>query len=82
MYKVYGHSKCPYCKDAIRELEKRGEDFTYLDVREDSEALKDYSQYGYRTVPVIVDGEVLVGGFDNLINYLEAKSLGSFDLDL
>lgn len=82
MYKVYGHSQCPYCKDAIRELEKRDESFIYLDVRQDEKAFEEYSQYGYRTVPVIVDGDHLVGGFDKLVNYLEAKSLGSFDLDL
>lgn len=82
MYKVYGHNQCMWCKQALKVLEDQQEDHIYIDVKQDQAGMVEYLHYGFKTVPLILDDGVVVGGFDKLTNYMEAKSLGSFDLDL
>ncbi len=82
MYKIFGHSKCTYCKSAKELLDSRGLLYDYFDIRQDEQAFEAFSVYKFTTVPVIVDGDVLVGGFDKLLNYLESKEIGDFDIEL
>jgi glutaredoxin 1/glutaredoxin 3 len=82
MYKIYGHSQCGYCQRAKDVLTEKGISYEYLDIRQDKEAFEAFSVYNFKTVPVITDGGVLVGGFDKLLNYLESKEVGDFEIEL
>lgn len=68
MYKVYGHSQCAYCKQAIQLLATKGKSFTYIDVRspEQADALAMIKAAGFTEVPQIYLSDDHIGGFNQL----------------
>ena len=85
MFKVYALRNCDFCKKAVDELRIGGWPFLYcpLDgpptdsVSTDTiEAIK--KKYNWPTVPIIIrvadDEEHLVGGYSDLIEFLDEKS--------
>jgi glutaredoxin len=70
MYVVYGKPNCAFCEQAKMLLTAKGQDFTYVDVSQDVEAMSRLQEIGARTVPqIFFDGE-LIGGFTHLRNKL------------
>ena len=87
MYKIYGHSQCPYCKYAIRDLSNRSERYEYKDVRTSEISMNEYSAHvqatgkPFKTVPLIMFDDKFIGGYDDLKLHLEAKELDDIEFD-
>lgn len=67
MYKVFGKPACAFCEAAKRELTTRGISYEYVDISTDNDAREFVvTEMGFRTVPLIMNGDTLVGGFKEL----------------
>lgn len=66
MYLIFGSNDCFYCKKAKELLDAKGEDYTWIDVREgnNKELLLSIIP-GTKTIPQILEISV-VGGFSDL----------------
>lgn len=71
MFRVIGHSKCPYCKQAIQSLATHGKSFLYTDAFEYPEVRQRLKASGYSTVPAVYLNDRLLGGFEALETYLQ-----------
>ena len=64
---VYLTSWCGYCNAAVRLLNELGLDYTRVDVTNDPDIrAKMVEETGWRTVPIVMLGEDLVGGYTEL----------------
>jgi glutaredoxin 3 len=65
---IYTTPICPYCHAAKRLLQKKGVDYTEIDVSRDPglRAAMIQRAHGRRTVPQIFVGDTHVGGSDEL----------------
>lgn len=65
---IYTTPFCPYCHAAKRLLQKKGADYTEIDVSQDPDLRAKMTQRanGRRTVPQIFIGGQHVGGSDDL----------------
>lgn len=67
MYTIYGKPACAFCEAAKRELTTKGITYNYVDISTDNTARSFVVEdQGYKTVPLIMKGDVLVGGFKEL----------------
>lgn len=68
MYKVYGKDWCAYCDRAKKLLEEKKLNYEYYNIEQDPESYKYAMENsnGQRTVPIIFEGNELIGGFDQL----------------
>lgn len=69
-FTIYGKPSCTYCERAKQTLVKYNLEFTYIDLSLDEEKLEEFRSKGFRTVPIIYSDTELVGGFDQLQDYL------------
>ena len=82
MFKIYALRHCGFCKRAVEELRLRGLPFLYCPmdgppvgpaITVTLEMVKE--KYDWPTVPIIIrvteEKEELVGGYDDLVEYLE-----------
>lgn len=70
-YKIYGKMGCPSCVSAVELLESKDIAFEYIDVMKNHEALSFIKSQGAKTVPQVYLGEKLIGGYEDLYNYLQ-----------
>lgn len=70
MYTVYGTDTCPYCVEAVKELEARGLPFHKLDANVQRETLK---SLGYNTIPVIFLDNTPIGGYTELMDSFKVR---------
>lgn len=75
MYIVMGKDGCTYCKQAVSLLKQVGEEFKYLDLTEEPQIRFAFKALGHDTMPLIMCGERLVGGFQELQSELIEKLL-------
>ena len=67
---IYGKKDCPYCSLAKEELMLRGISYDYIDLQEIGKTASEVTGRKVRTVPQIyIEGEY-VGGYDELMSYL------------
>lgn len=67
LVRMYVTQTCSYCRAAKRLLTERGVPFAEIDVsRDDDTRMELMRRYHWRTVPVILAGEELIGGFTEL----------------
>ena len=74
---VYTTSHCPYCHAAKALLDNKGIKYKEIDVTEDplmKQRVMD--ELGWRTVPIILINDRLIGGFDEL---REMETKGKLD---
>lgn len=73
---VYGRPGCGYCSAALQLLQRRGEDFIYVDIWKEgidkSELAERFGGPVY-TVPQILHGDIWVGGYSDLVPYLQKQ---------
>lgn len=50
---VYSKPSCVQCNATYRALDKKGVDYTIIDLSEDSEAFEHVQSLGYQQVPVV-----------------------------
>lgn len=72
MYYVYGKEGCIFCVKAKKLLERMNEKITYIDI-EDNEQAKHFVRnvLEAKKVPQIFDNNNYVGGYTDLVEYLE-----------
>lgn len=65
--KVYTKDPCPYCVRAIRLLNEKNIPFEEIDLTDQPEEIDRVKQKtGWRTVPIILIDDKLIGGYDDL----------------
>ena len=70
MYKVYGTKICLYCDKAENLLKTKDLPFEKINIDEDDDA-KDYIvKQGFKTVPQIWLDDNWIGGYDDLVRFL------------
>lgn len=72
MIEIYGKPQCPYCDKAKMLCETRGLQFVYKSMGTDftrEELLEKFPNA--RTVPQIVVNGTKIGGYGELVNYIE-----------
>ncbi|MEK6655124.1 MAG: glutaredoxin family protein [Thermodesulfobacteriota bacterium] len=61
---IYTTPRCPFCKVAKEDLDRKGIKYKEIDVSKDAEELEKMVRIsGKRLVPVMVDGENVTVGF-------------------
>lgn len=75
LVEIYGKPGCPYCEKAKQLCETRNLKYNYytLDREYTKESLLEMFP-GARTVPQIRIGDIKIGGYDQLLKYLEETS--------
>jgi glutaredoxin 3 len=64
---IYTTTYCPYCRAAKALLDGRGVKYEEIDLTTDPTAKgKIMEKMGWRTVPIILINEKLIGGYDQL----------------
>lgn len=64
---IYTKDPCPYCERALRLLEEKKLSFTEIDLTDKPEEIdRIKNETGWRTVPIILIGGKLVGGYNDL----------------
>lgn len=61
---VYSKPNCMQCEQTKKWLEKKGIEFSVVDMSVDADALEKMKQLGYRQAPVVVAGEDHWAGFN------------------
>lgn len=75
MLTIYGRSYCPSCTKAITYCKTNDIPYTYHSL-DDTPALRDIIiNAGMETVPCIFDGENLIGGYVDLVDWHETNTM-------
>ena len=78
--KIYTLSYCPYCKRAKELLTRKGISFEEIDVTADPDArAKIEEETGWDTLPIVLIGNELIGGSEEL---LQLDASGELDKKL
>ena len=80
---IYTQNKCIFCSKAKELLRRNHINYTEINISEKlHEAAKDYlKRRGYKTVPQIWDNDEHIGGYDELVTYLNPPKKESSTLD-
>ena len=66
-FKLYTTISCPFCVAAKNLLTSKNLEFTEIDLTSDLELRLEVStKYNWRTVPIVIIDDKLIGGFDDL----------------
>ena len=72
MYTIYATQYCSWCQRAKGLLNQHGIEYNEVNVTEDRALQKEMIQRsGRQTVPQIFLGEEHIGGYDDLVRYLQ-----------
>ncbi len=64
---IYSTNYCPYCRAAKRLLDSKTVKYEEIDLTENEEIrTKVMEELGWKTVPIILINEKLIGGYDQL----------------
>ena len=73
---IYTTTYCPYCYAAKSLLDSKGVKYREIDVTKDPAMKRQVmEEMGWRTVPIILINDRLVGGFDDLRTLEREKKL-------
>lgn len=67
MLTIYGKPSCTFCTLAVDYCRENNIQFDYIDLSNNSEKLEALKKEGFRTVPIIYDGDDWIGGYHQLI---------------
>ncbi len=70
MYKVYGTRICLYCDKAENLLKTKDLPFEKIYIDEDDDAKSYIVEQGFKTVPHIWLDDKWIGGYDDLVRFL------------
>ena len=76
-FTVFGRPGCGFCVRAIELLDNKGLSYKYIDIQKEGISKADLSKTvgkEVETVPQIFHGQSYVGGYTELVSYLEVKS--------
>ena len=74
-YTVYSKRNCSYCVRAIELLESKGLQHTIKKIDEDQSLFLELREKAssMRTMPVVFRNDQLIGGYQDLLQYLETQ---------
>lgn len=79
-FEIYGRESCPYCDMAKNVLTERNIPFKYYELKKDLSVDEFRTKFpDQRTVPVVVVHGTKIGGYSELVEYLEETSGGFGD---
>lgn len=70
---VYSAEWCSGCKSLKQYLESKNVEFTEIDIDKSEEAVLVLQQHRLRSIPQVFVGEKLIGGLNEVKQYLEEK---------
>ena len=73
-FTVYTQAGCGFCAKAIEFLELSGAEVESIDIRLVDGALAMMRTNGFKTVPQIYHGTHHIGGYEDLVQYMEAST--------
>lgn len=66
---IYGRNFCPYCHAAVSLCQQEGIPYEYRSADSGTEAEKELlklaEKYSHFTIPLIMDGDRFIGGYDD-----------------
>jgi len=75
MNKIYTTQTCPWCQRAKSLLSQHGIDYSEVDVSTDRALQTEMIELtGRQTVPQIFFGDQHIGGYDDLVKYLQQQA--------
>ncbi len=73
---IYTSSYCPYCIRAKQLLDSKGVEYNEVNLDNNPEKMLETMQMlNWRTVPIILIGDELIGGYDQLVSLERSKKL-------
>ncbi len=73
---IYTSSYCPYCIRAKQLLDSKGVEYDEVNLDKNPEKkLETMQMFNWRTVPIILIGDELIGGYDQLVSLERSKKL-------
>jgi len=73
---IYTSSYCPYCIRAKQLLESKGVEYNEVNLDKNPEKkLETMQKHNWRTVPIILIGDELIGGYDQLVSLERSNKL-------
>ena len=73
---IYTSSNCPYCIRAKQLLDSKGVEYDEVNLDNNPEQkLEAMQKHNWRTVPIILIGDELIGGYDQLVSLERANKL-------
>ena len=73
MFKVFTQDGCSYCELAKITLMEQDKNFEVINIKENAQALAVLRLKNLRTVPQIWDGDLHIGGYEDLKKYLKKQ---------
>jgi glutaredoxin len=67
---IYSKNNCPFCEQAKALLKSKNIDFKEINIETNAAGRDVLVEHGLRSVPQIFDGELLIGGFDKLKDWV------------
>jgi glutaredoxin len=74
---VYSKNVCPFCDQAKALLKSKNIDFKEVNIETNAAGRDVLIERGLRSVPQVFDGELLIGGFDKLKEWVSITELTS-----
>ncbi len=77
-FTIFGREGCGYCRQAKAVMVSKDLEFRYVDIHEEGISQDDLAKTvgkPVRTVPQIFHGEEYVGGYQELMQYLEQEQI-------
>ena len=65
---------CAYCERAKALLDSKGIAYTEYDLSANEGSIELFKILGYKTIPVITQGDRVIGGYDDLVKYLKPRN--------
>ncbi len=73
---IYTSSYCPYCIRAKQLLDSKGIEYDEVNLDKNPEKkIETMQKLNWRTVPIILIGDELIGGYDQLVSLERANKL-------
>lgn len=76
MFTIYSTPACPTCKQVKALLQATHQTYEEVNVMESPEARQKFVEWNVRAVPQVVHNQVLIGGINELKEYLEVENEG------
>ena len=82
---LYGKPTCPYCKQAVKELDRQGIKYVYKNIKSSPEALNEFAALKGNAIPLLITRKLRITGFqpewysESVLNGNELTSLVLLD---
>lgn len=64
---------CAYCDKAKALLDSKGIAYTEYDLSANDGSIELFKILGYKTIPIITQGDQVIGGYDDIVRYLKPR---------